>query len=84
MEAVTISELVRTLLTRRGITTPEDISAFLSPDYVAHTHDPFLLCDMDKAVARVLTAVEKNERIAIYADFDCDGIPGASVFSDFF
>ncbi len=84
MEADSISELVRTLLTRRGVTTPEDVSAFLAPDYAAHTHNPFLLCDMDKAVARVLAAIEKNERIAVYADFDCDGIPGASILSDFF
>jgi single-stranded-DNA-specific exonuclease len=39
---------------------------------------------MDKAVDRVLRAIERNERIAVYADFDCDGIPGASVLSDFF
>jgi single-stranded-DNA-specific exonuclease len=84
MEADSISELVRSLLTRRGVTTPEDVSAFLEPDYVAHAHDPFLLCDMDNAVARLLSAIEKNERIAIYADFDCDGIPGASILSDFF
>ena len=84
METDSISELVRTLLARRGVVTPEDVSAFLSPDYESHTHDPFLLCDMEKAVARVLSAIEKNERIAIYADFDCDGIPGAAILSDFF
>ena len=84
MEADSVSELVRALLARRGVTTPEGVSAFLAPDYDAHTHDPFLLCDMDKAVARVLDAIKKNERIAVYADFDCDGIPGASILSDFF
>ena len=78
------SELVRSLLARRGVESAANVSAFLSPDYVAHTHDPFLMPDMDKAAARVLAAIEGNERIAIYADFDCDGIPGASVLSDLF
>ena len=84
MEAETVSELVRSLLARRGVESPEAVSAFLSPDYAAHTHDPFLLVDMDKAAARVLDAMSAGERIAVYADFDCDGIPGASVLSDFF
>jgi single-stranded-DNA-specific exonuclease len=78
-----ISELVRSLLTRRGVVAPEDVTAFLSPDYHAHTHDPFLFVDMDKATEHVLDAMEGNQRIAIYADFDCDGIPGAAVLSDF-
>src|SRR3989344_370655 len=39
---------------------------------------------MDVVVVRLLSAMEKNERIAVYADFDCDGIPGAAALSDFF
>ena len=83
-EKEVISELVRSLLAKRGVESPEAIAAFLSPDYLAATHDPFLLMDMDKATARVFNAIERNERIAVYADFDCDGIPGASILSDFF
>jgi single-stranded-DNA-specific exonuclease len=79
-----VSELVRTLLQKRGVEKAADIEAFISPDYAAHTHDPFLFQDMDVAVARIFDAIEKGERIAVYADFDCDGIPGASVLSDFF
>jgi len=82
MEAA-LSDLVRTLLTKRGVETEADVAAFLHPDYELHTHSPFLLQGMDRAVARVLQAIEKNERIAVYADFDCDGIPGASLLSDF-
>src|SRR3989338_5856248 len=78
------SELVRTLLGKRGITTPEDTEAFLNPNYERHTHNPFLFNDMERAVARLLAAISAGERIAIYADFDCDGIPGAAVLSDFF
>ncbi len=84
MEVAGYSELVRTLLARRGVEKEEDIAAFLNPDYVAHTHDPFLLQGMKSAVARVLAAMADGERIAIYADFDCDGIPGAALLSDLF
>src|SRR3989344_1646983 len=79
-----ISELVRTVLAKRGLIDANDIKAFLNPDYESHTHSPNLLEGMDRAVARVLSAVNRGERIAVYADFDCDGIPGAAVLSDFF
>lgn len=79
-----ISDLVQTLLHKRGIREAEEVERFLKPDFVRDTHDPFLLHDMEKAVARIFAAMEAGERIAIYGDFDCDGIPGASVLSDFF
>jgi len=79
-----ISELVRTLLSKRGVENDADVAAFLNPDYELHTHSPFLLQGMDVAVARLLSAIDAGERIAVYADFDCDGIPGAALLSDFF
>ena len=78
-----ISELVRTLLVKRGIIDPKETEDFLNPDYDLHTHDPFLLEGMERAVSRMLAAIAQGDRIAIYADFDCDGIPGAAVLSDF-
>lgn len=84
MESAGTSDLVRSLLAKRGVVEDADIVAFLTPDYEAHTHAPELLNDMNVAVARILEAIQKNERIAVYADYDCDGIPGASVLSDFF
>ncbi|MDZ4227167.1 MAG: single-stranded-DNA-specific exonuclease RecJ [Patescibacteria group bacterium] len=82
--AVIPSELVRLLLIKRGIESAEHMAAFLEPDYERDTHDPFLLKGMDRAVARILAAVRTDERIAVYADFDCDGIPGAALLSDLF
>ena len=79
-----ITELVRSLLLKRGIIEDKDIAAFLKPDYDTHTHSPLLLHDIGIAVKRILQAIDAEERIAVYADFDCDGIPGASVLSDFF
>ncbi len=79
-----MTDLVRELLAKRGITVAAEIERFLNPDYERDTHSPFLLAGMERAVARVLVAIRGNERIAVYADFDCDGIPGAAVLWDFF
>lgn len=84
LPSMTGSDLLDTLLRKRGIERTEDVSAFLSPDYELHTHSPFLLQGMEEAIERALLAIERNERIAIYADFDCDGIPGAALLSDAF
>lgn len=77
-------ELVRDLLHGRGISTREDAELFLRPDFERDSHDPFLLNDMEKAVDRILRGIAGNERIAIWSDYDCDGIPGGSMLHDFF
>lgn len=84
-------ELMQQLLFHRGIRTSKSAKSFLNHDYDSHTHDPFLLKDMEKAVKRILSAIEKkalpasrHEKIIIYSDYDCDGIPGAVVLHDFF
>jgi single-stranded-DNA-specific exonuclease len=78
------SPLLQTLLSNRGITSKSEAVAFLNPSYEEHLHDPYLLHDMGKAVERILRAIQNNERITIYSDYDCDGIPGAVVLHDFF
>ncbi len=78
------SPLLRQLLYGRGIVSGEAAEAFLNPHYENHSHDPFALKDMEKAVGRVLKAVEQGERIAIFSDYDADGIPGGVVLHDFF
>lgn len=72
------------LLFHRGIASPELAEGFLAPDYEKHTHDPFLMKDMEKSVARVLKAVSENEKTVVYSDYDTDGIPGAVALHDFF
>ncbi|MEK7669292.1 MAG: single-stranded-DNA-specific exonuclease RecJ [Patescibacteria group bacterium] len=76
--------LVEQLLYNRGVKTKEEREIFLQPDFVKHLHDPFLLPDMKKAVKRILVAIENNERIGIWSDYDADGIPGGALLHDFF
>ncbi|MCE9541542.1 single-stranded-DNA-specific exonuclease RecJ [Candidatus Kaiserbacteria bacterium] len=78
-----LSDLVQSLLAKRGVVDPDAVAAFLQPDY-ASLHSPFLLEGIEAAVTRTLDAIAAGERIAVYADFDCDGIPGASLLSDVF
>ncbi|OGG48016.1 single-stranded-DNA-specific exonuclease RecJ [Candidatus Kaiserbacteria bacterium RIFCSPHIGHO2_01_FULL_51_33] len=76
--------LLRSLLLARGITTEEAAELFLKPDYERDLHDPFLMQDMERAVARILGAMRSEETIVVYSDYDCDGIPGGVILHDFF
>ncbi|MFZ2303821.1 MAG: single-stranded-DNA-specific exonuclease RecJ [Minisyncoccia bacterium] len=76
-------DLVQTLLLKRGISNAGDAEQFLYPDFDRDVRDPFGIFNMEKAVKRILKAIDSNERIAVYADYDCDGIPGATIFNDF-
>ncbi len=75
---------LRKLLFNRNIKTASDADIFLNPSYDNHLHDPFLLHDIDKAVERIIVAISQNQKIVIFSDYDCDGIPGAVVLHDFF
>ncbi|MDE2037640.1 MAG: single-stranded-DNA-specific exonuclease RecJ [Patescibacteria group bacterium] len=76
--------LIAGLLFHRGIRDAAAAQRFLEPDYAAHTHDPYLLKDAEKAAERIVRAIRGRERIAIYSDYDADGIPGAVIWQDFF
>lgn len=80
----TVTDILQTLLTRRGLTDAEAIEAFLNPSYDDMTNDPYLLKDMEKGVVRILGAIDAHEKIAVYSDFDADGIPGGIILHDFF
>ena len=76
--------LFERILTARGLTTRAACEAFLQPDYVAVKHDPFLLPDMKKAVARLKQAREQGEKIVIYGDYDIDGLSATALLLDAF
>jgi single-stranded-DNA-specific exonuclease len=75
-------DLLEDLLLARNITAKE-AGLFLEPDYALSSHDPFLLPDMQQAVDRVLLALKNNEKVSVWSDYDCDGIPGGVMLSDF-
>ncbi|TSC70816.1 MAG: single-stranded-DNA-specific exonuclease RecJ [Parcubacteria group bacterium Gr01-1014_49] len=76
-------DLTAALLARRGIVTKEEAEKFLNPSYDLHLHDPFLMIDMPLAAKRLGAAILSGERIAIWSDYDCDGIPGGVLMHDF-
>lgn len=77
-------EFIRELLFSRGIRSRADAETFLTPSFERDSHDPFLLPDMERAVDRILSAITRGERTAIWSDYDCDGIPGGALLHDFF
>ena len=70
--ALGIDENLATLLVQRGIENYDDAKDFFRPS-LEHLHNPFLMKDMDKAVARIKQACENGEKILIYGDYDVDG-----------
>lgn len=76
-----IHPILRQVLYNRGIVEPGDIQAFLEGRYLKNT-DPFLLADMEVAVARIRQAIESNERIIVYGDFDADGVTATVLLTE--
>jgi single-stranded-DNA-specific exonuclease len=83
-ELAAYPEALRHLLFHRGQTTAANAERFLNPDYDLHVHDPSLMKDMDKAADRVIKAIKNREKIAVFSDYDADGIPAAVILHDFF
>lgn len=77
--AIGISPMVARLLLQRGIKEVEAARRFLYPETEQHYYDPFLLQDMDKAVARIEKAIAEDASIIVYGDYDVDGITSASL-----
>jgi single-stranded-DNA-specific exonuclease len=77
-----LSPMVASLLIQRGVDTPESVHDFLDPNR-DKLHDPFLMKDMDKAVSRIMAAMERNERIMVYGDYDVDGTTSVAMVSSF-
>ena len=77
-----LNKLLAVILTNRNIVKEEDIRLFLKPtrnDF----HDPYLITDMKKAVERIIQAIEKQEKVTIYGDYDVDGITSITVLKSF-
>lgn len=81
LEAGGFSPLTAAVLCSRGYTDPEEAGAFLRAD--VPLIDPFAMRDMDKVVARLRKALDAHEKIAVFGDYDVDGITATTLLTDF-
>jgi len=77
-ECFSIDPVLAKLLVSRGYDTEEKVRIYLNKENTL-LHDPFLLKDMDKAVNRIVSAVDRGEKITVYGDYDVDGVTSVSV-----
>ncbi len=77
-----LNPLVASLLIQRGMSSKDEVDDFLDPSR-EKMHDPFLMKDMDKAVSRIMKAIERKERIMVYGDYDVDGTTSVAMVSSF-
>ncbi|WP_369999394.1 single-stranded-DNA-specific exonuclease RecJ [Winogradskyella sp.] len=77
-----VDDIVATLLLQRGIETYEDAKTFFRPSF-KDLHNPFLMKDMDKAVARIEQAIAEDENILVYGDYDVDGTTAVALMSSY-
>ena len=75
---LSISPILSQLLVQRGISTYDEARSFFRPD-LNDLHDPFLMKDMDRAVDRLTMAMQQNEKILVYGDYDVDGTTSVSL-----
>ena len=74
----TIPRVIVQILKNRGYETVQSIEKFFAPS-LGDLHDPFLITDMERAVDRIVQALDRKERILIHGDYDTDGITGAAL-----
>ncbi len=72
-----LTPIIKKLLESKSITDDESIKALLDETII--NHDPWLLSDMEKAVTRINEAIDKNERILVYGDYDADGVTSTTI-----
>ena len=81
-KALNVEDFVATLLVQRGIETFEDAKRFFRPS-LDDLHDPYLMKDMEKAVVRIEKAIENEENILVFGDYDVDGTTAVSLVSSY-
>lgn len=80
--ALQVSKTIATLLLQRGISSFEEARQFFRPS-LNDLHDPYLMKDMDKAVARLEQAIANEENILVFGDYDVDGTTAVSLVSGY-
>ena len=80
--ALNIDIAIANLLIQRGIKTFAEARSFFRPK-LSDLHDPFLMKDMDKAVARIKQAIDNDEKVMVYGDYDVDGTTSVALMYSF-
>lgn len=80
--ALKVDDTVATLLLQRGIDTYDAAKKFFRPSF-KDLHDPYLMKDMDKAVARIERAITAGENVMVYGDYDVDGTTSVALMSTY-
>lgn len=83
-DSTKLHPITKTLLEKRGVVGEKEIQDFLFPSYEEHIGDPFGIHGMVQAVDRITDAIRSGEKIAVYSDYDCDGVPGGVLLREFF
>ncbi len=81
-EVLNIDRFLANLLVQRGVETFDQAKAFFRPSY-EHLNDPFLMKDMDVAIDRLDKAIENNEKVFVYGDYDVDGTTSVAIVYSF-
>ncbi|OYQ33954.1 single-stranded-DNA-specific exonuclease RecJ [Flavobacterium cyanobacteriorum] len=81
-EALSINEVIASLLVQRGVESFEQAKQFFRPS-LSDLHDPFLMKDMDRAVRRIEQAIANNENILVFGDYDVDGTASVALVSSY-
>ena len=81
-DVLNVEEITASLLVQRGVETYEQARLFFRPS-LDDLHDPFLMKDMDKAVARIEAAIDNQEKILVFGDYDVDGTTAVSLVSSY-
>jgi single-stranded-DNA-specific exonuclease len=77
-----VDKNIANILSQRGINSFEEAKKFFRPS-LADLHDPFLMQDMDKAVDRLSSAIDNNEKVLVYGDYDVDGTTSVALMYSF-
>ena len=80
-EDLNVNAVLCRLMALRGISTFGAAKQFFRPT-LSELHDPFLMCNMDKAVSRLEAAIAKQERVLLYGDYDVDGTTSVALMHE--
>ncbi len=79
---LSVDRTIAKILLQRGVESYEDAKAFFRPS-LSDLHNPYLMKDMDKAVARIEKALDQGENILVYGDYDVDGTTAVALVTQY-